>query len=402
VDGALLLAELAAFIARHVFLPDSAADAIAVWALHSYRFNAFRHTPRLAFTSPEKRCGKTTALDALALLACGPLSTANITSAALFRTIELAAPTLLIDEADTFLRDNDDLRGAINAGHKRDGQVIRCVGDDAEPRGFNVFAPVAIAAIGRLPPTIADRSINVRMRRATRAERKEPLDRPAEATGRCLASKCERWSQDHGAALEEADPKLPAALFNRAADNWRPLFAIAERVGGGWWERLEAASAVLMPVDDSEGLGVRLLADIKAVFAAFNMDRIGSQDLTERLVAIEDAPWPELNRGKALTQTKLAELLKQFSIYPGSVRLATGKTPKGYKLVDFEDAWARYLGEPSSAPPHRHKPQKPGACGLSEPQHEDVDVAASNHENLRKNGHRGGVADHTQEAGGWV
>jgi hypothetical protein len=44
---------------------------------------------------------------------------------------------LLIDEADTFLRDNEELRGVLNQGHRKGGQVIRTAGDDYEPRIFN-------------------------------------------------------------------------------------------------------------------------------------------------------------------------------------------------------------------------------------------------------------------------
>ena len=79
------------------------------------------------------------------------LNAANITVAAVFRTVEAARPTLLIDEANSFLKDNDELRGVINSGHARDGQVIRLVGDEHEPRVFWTWCPVAIAAIGGLP-----------------------------------------------------------------------------------------------------------------------------------------------------------------------------------------------------------------------------------------------------------
>jgi hypothetical protein len=375
---------------------------MAAWVLHTYCFTAFRHPPRLAFTSPEKRCGKTTALDVLALLACRALSTANITSAALFRTIEKASPTLLIDEADTFLGNNDDLRGAINAGHKRDGQVIRCVGDDAEPRAFSVFSPAVIAAIGRLPGTIEDRSIMVRMRRATRAERPVSLDRSAETEAGRLARMCVRWAADHGKHLQEANPTLPAALFNRAADNWRALFAIAEQAGGGWWKRIEASSAVLMPEDDAEGRGVRLLADIKAVFDKANVDRFGSGELVKSLLEIEDSPWPDLGRGKPLTQNKMAGLLKQYSIRPHNVRLSTDETPKGYERSDFDDAWKRYLDEALSKPPHRHNPTESGTFARHDPPQSDGVVAVWETEKPRTSAACGGVAVQTEEAGGFV
>jgi putative DNA primase/helicase len=402
VDGAALLTELAAFIARHVLLPDGAADAMAVWALHTYCFTAFRHTPRLAFTSPEKRCGKTTALDAVALLVCGPLATANITSAALFRTIEIAAPTLLIDEADTFLRKSDDLRGAINAGHKAGGQMIRCVGDDAEPRAFTVFGPAAIAAIGHLPGTIEDRSIMVRMRRATRAERRSALDRAAEAEGARLARMCTRWAQDHLPGLVDADPKLPSALFNRAADNWRALFAIADRAGGDWRDRLVVASAVLMPDDDAEGLGVRLLADIRMIFDAHDVDRIASAELVAKLVTMDDAPWSEVRHDKPLTQPTLARLLRPFGILPGTIRLDHGGTPKGYKRANFKDAWTRYLGEPAIEPPHRHNPQETGTFADTEPPQAEDDVAASNAQKPKESAGCGGVAAPEPEEEGEV
>jgi putative DNA primase/helicase len=280
-DGALLLDQMATFYSRHIFLPIGAADAMAAWTVHTHCFAMFRHSPRLAFTSPEKRCGKTTALDTTALICCKPLPTANVTAAAVFRTIEAAAPTLLIDEADTFVRNNEDLRGILNAGHKRGGQVIRCVGDDAEPRAFAVFAPAAIAAIGRLPGTIEDRAILLRMKRATHAERPEPLC-VAEAEGAELARRCARWVADHIARLRDADPSLPATLFNRAADNWRPLFAIAEAAAGGWPERLAKAAMALAPDDnDADGLGVRLLADVRTIFDEHNADKLASAALCE-------------------------------------------------------------------------------------------------------------------------
>ena len=75
----------------------------------------------------------------------------------------MARPTLLIDEADFFLRDNEELRGVLNSGHRRGGHVIRIVGEDFEPRAFSTFSPCAIALIGRLPATLHDRAIHIRL-----------------------------------------------------------------------------------------------------------------------------------------------------------------------------------------------------------------------------------------------
>ena len=138
---------------------DHAADTVALWAVHTYLLDCFGISPRLAITSPEKGCGKTTALDVVSRLVLRPLPTANASAAAIFRVVELHRPTLLIDEADTFLPENEELRGILNSGHRQGGSVIRTVGEEFEPRSFSTYSACAIALIGRLPATLADRSV---------------------------------------------------------------------------------------------------------------------------------------------------------------------------------------------------------------------------------------------------
>src|SRR5260370_1278685 len=87
--------------------------------------------------SPEKRCGKTTLLSALSRLVRRPVVAANISPPAFFRVIEEARPTLLIDEADTFLHGNEEMRGILNAGyHKDTAYVLRvCAAQGTEESG---------------------------------------------------------------------------------------------------------------------------------------------------------------------------------------------------------------------------------------------------------------------------
>src|SRR6266567_753175 len=165
VDGADLLKAIADTYTRLVSLPEGAADALALFVTHTYVHDAAYVSPLLALVSPEKGCGKTTALSVTAELVRRPLSASNITAAALFRTVEKLEPTLLVDEADSFLRDNDELRGILNSGHNKAGaHVIRLVGDTFEPRVFSTWCPKAIATIGKLPPTPMDRAIVIPMR----------------------------------------------------------------------------------------------------------------------------------------------------------------------------------------------------------------------------------------------
>jgi hypothetical protein len=136
VDGPDLLDELVQVFARHLALVDGAAEAFALWTLHAHALEASFVSPLLALNSPVKRCGKTTAMNLLASLVPRALPTSNITPAAVFRAMEEWSPTLLIDEADTFLGKSDELTGILNSGHTRaSAHVVRVVGDDLRPTG---------------------------------------------------------------------------------------------------------------------------------------------------------------------------------------------------------------------------------------------------------------------------
>jgi putative DNA primase/helicase len=361
VDGTALLRELTQELARYLVLPEGAATAIALWILHAHAFDASPVTPRLAITSPERRCGKTTLLRIVGTLVPKPLPASNVTAAALFRTIEMARPTLLIDEADTFLPGSEELRGVLNSGHCRDGNVVRLVGDEHEPRQFSTWAPVAIACIGKLPGTVTDRSIIVRMKRRRRDERLERLRIDRQHAFGELCRRCARWVKDHYTTLADADPAMPEMLNDRAADNWRPLLSIADAAGGEWPEQARRVAMILAGLDngDDSSVLVMLLTDLRAIFAERQVDRLPSEKMCDALAKLEHRPWPEWKAGKPITQRQLAKLLAPLQIIPGTIRLDSGQTPKGYYLDAFADAFARYLPAADAVdPPHRHNPQE--------------------------------------------
>ena len=346
VNGAELLDELAANIRRHVVMHDRAADTAALWAVHTFLVDCFGISPRLAITSPEKRCGKTTALDVLSRLVSRPLPTANASASAIFRVIELKCPTLLIDEADTFLPENEELRGILNSGHRQGGSVVRTVGEEFEPRSFSTYTPCAIALIGSLPSTLADRSVSIKLQRRRWDEPIEPLrfDRTEHLDQ--LARKAARWAADNAERLRHADPEMPADVFNRMADNWRPLLAIADAAAGEW--PMRARQAIQRTADGEQSIGELLLADIHAIFAKRDVDRVTSADLVEALIAIEGRAWAEWKAGKPISPNGIARLLARFAIAPETIRV-NDRTPKGYRRSQFEDAFERYLHDPISS-----------------------------------------------------
>lgn len=346
VDGAALLAELQATILRFCILPEHSAPLMAAWIMHAWAHSAAEISPVLAITSPEKRCGKTTALSVVSILVPRPMDTVNISTSALFRVIEKHKPTVMLDEADTFLRDekNGDMRGMLNGGHRRrTAYVWRSVGDDHEPRRFKVWAPKVIAAIGALPDTLEDRSLIVRLRRKREGETVERFKDRYERDLLPLRQKAARWAADNLITLENADPFVPDSLHDRAQDNARCICAIADVVGGHWPVTIRAALVGMhqeVEADEPQSAGVLLLRDVAEIFEAKRAERIGSTDLLNALCALEESPWSEWRGGRPISTRGIAKLLKPYGINPRRDR-----ANNIYALIDFTDAFNRYLSK---------------------------------------------------------
>ena len=352
VDGATLLGDVATTFGRFVALPRLADAAAALWTVHAHALEAAGASPLLALTSPEKRCGKTTTLALLSRLVPRPLLSSNITAASLFRVVDKYSPTLLADEADSFLRDKEELRGILNSGHTRDAAfVVRTVGDEHEPHRFSTWAAKAVAMIGKLPDTLADRSIVIPMRRRTRGEQVERLrlDRPGDFEE--LRRRAARWAADHLAELRAADPEVPGELGDRAADNWRPLLAIADLAGAEWPQRARRAAVALSSnaAEERASVGEELLGDIREAFRKRAGERIFTEELLAELRAREDRPWGEWRRGQAMSAAQLARQLRPFGIRPRLYRDGA-KCGRGYSAEDFADTFARYLPADSLPP----------------------------------------------------
>ena len=254
VNGAGLLDDLRTTFERYLILPEHGSITMALWVMHAHAIDAAYVSPFLMFSSPEMRCGKSTAMALLSRTAPRTAMASNITSAAVFRYIEAFRPTLLVDEADSFAIANEELRGILNSGHTRDtASVVRLTGDDHEPKDFSTWAPKAIASIGKLANTLRDRSIILPMQRKKAGEQVAKL-RAREDSGEflILRRKAKRWVADNIKTLTAAQSEIPDSLNDRAADNWEPLLAIADLAGGDWPEAARRAARALSGADAVE------------------------------------------------------------------------------------------------------------------------------------------------------
>ena len=390
VDGAQVLDAVAAMFSEYVALPPGAADALSLWVCHTHCFEAFVHTPRLNLFSPEKGCGKTTLLDVVCSVTPRSLRTESLTSAVLFRLVDEHKPILALDEVDTYLANNDELRGLLNAGHKRGARAYRCEGDNNQVRSFSAFAPAVLAGIGHLQGTLHDRSIQIRLVRAKLGEVKCRFDSRRIARERDLNRQLARWACDHFQQIEACDPVLPPDCFNRLADNWRPLMAIAEIVGGDWPTRAQTAFTQLTAHADLEaqGRGVLLLGDLRDLFAAEVTDRLTTATIVERLNQMEERPWCDERHGHGVHASWLSRKLRPFAVYPGTIRtgVGPGETAKGYLLEHFQEAFARYLPDTPSASRHTvTSPVNTGVNALFEPVTPALSVTVQNHDEALEN-----------------
>jgi hypothetical protein len=346
VDGDALIRHIVRRVQRHVVLAPEQALTVALWVLQAWAHpGAAVYSPILMATSAEANSGKTTLLNVISFLAPRSLPTVGVTEAALFRSIEKWGPTLIIDEADTILVDNEALPAVINSGWTRGSGVLRCDGDNNEPRLFPTFAPKAIGSKGkRLPDTTLSRCIIIELKRkkpSDRAEHFRHLDDPELAD---LRRQAQRWTADNVGALEIVVPEMPAGFDSRIGDNWRLMTAIADRAGGDWPEQARHAATVIAKVSASDqSIRVQLLADIRQVFADKATDRLPTIELVAALVDIDGHPWAEWSRGKEITASALGRLLAPLGITSGTIRTGTHQTPKGYRLGHFEDSFERYL-----------------------------------------------------------
>ena len=351
---AALLDDTASFIRRYVVLSDAQLWTTALWVAHTHTLDAFECTPYLQITSATMRAGKTLLLETFALLVAKPWFTGRTSTAALVRKMDRDVPTLLLDESDAAFTGEPEyaatLRGVLNSGYRRSGYSTLCVGSGSEltVRDFATFGAKAIAGIGVLPSTVADRSVTIELKRMTKGERVERFrERKAPEVAEPIRARLEAWATDAVERLRDARPELPDSLHDRAQDVWEPLMAIADTAGGRWPERARRAAVELMgePVDPD--VNVELLHDIGAIFDDINATFIGSTELVGKLAELDSRPWGDWRHGQSITTRAVAERLRLFGVYPrsnGSVR--------GYDRDSFEDAWTRY---PASNPSTRQR-----------------------------------------------
>ena len=343
VNGAEVLNAVLEQLQAHVIADIETLHMAALWVCMTWFVDVATVLPLAVITAPEKGCGKTTLLTAMSKMSNRPMQVAGTTAAFLFRVIELETPTLFIDETDTFMRDNEELRGLINSGHTRDSAFVgRVVGDNHEPKLFSTWSAKALSGIGHLPETIESRAIILKMRRKLKGEialniRRTPVERFA-----TIKRQLARWADDNASAFSQIQPVMQG-LSNRDADNYEPLLAIAQLAGGDWVKHIENACLKLMEhASDNKSIGEELLEACRDAFDTLKLDKIFTHELMEYLLKDEEAVFATYNRGKPIAPRQVSKRLSEYGIKSKDIRRGY-EVKKGYDKSQFSEAWKVYL-----------------------------------------------------------
>lgn len=335
VDIESVIVALVAFIQRYIHLTQSQALAVALWAIFTWFHKVATVSPILNISSPQKRCGKSTLMGILQVLVYKPLPASNATMSTIYRSIDAISPTLLVDEADTFVTNNVLFRGVLNAGHyKSTAHILRCQGDNHEVASFSVWSPKAIAGIGSLDDTLQDRSVVISLTRKPQGGQLENFRRAPMDELKSYSEMIAQWASENQEVFETTHPEALDDLNDRANDNWEPLLAIAEMAGPDCLKEAQAAALeISKEVEPELSLGEQLLQHISVVLSNTHYEQIGTIS-TEALLTLlfnqDDWPWLTCDRGRKLTAHSLSRLLKPYEISPKAIRFVEG-VKRGYE-----------------------------------------------------------------------
>lgn len=358
-SGDELLTNIIAVVRSLVVLEEHQALLAALYVLFSHVFDAFDICPRLFITAPTRATGKTRLASILGAMVARPVSATSASVAAMFRLIEAEAPTLVIGEVDSFMRQSEDHRNLVNGGHLRDEAfVLRTIGDDHRPARFSTFAPMILSGIGRLHHTSMSRSIVIRMQRKTKDEVIQRLDRNQRKSLKELQSQIARWAIAVRPKLENYEPPKPIeTLDDRPNDNAEPFLVIARLVGPAWETKARQAflAIALRPEEMAdEDLKLLALSDLRDCFLHHEQNFAGGVLFTKQVLAYlygrHDRPWAEIGKSeRPISEAKLGRLLRD--LVPTSEKVSHGNTRlRGYRWDSCADGFNRYLRPLHSEP----------------------------------------------------
>lgn len=148
----------------------------------SWLYDLFDELPYLAFRTADFGRGKSRALETIGSLCYRPMFCGGgSTAAATLRLIDIFRGTLLADEFDQQQQTElaGELNRIVNQGFQKNRPIIKCDGDNNQPKPFKCFGPKIFALRKRFGDVASEsRMISITMKRRTRKD--IPINLPRE------------------------------------------------------------------------------------------------------------------------------------------------------------------------------------------------------------------------------
>jgi Protein of unknown function (DUF3631) len=240
--GSRVLCECGKLLRRYIHFDDERVYALlAAWIVASYLYPVFSHFGYLFFHSELKRSGKTRTekvLSHLAFEATAPLNAPTVPS---MREMARNGGTLTLDTLERWKEKSSEAYAAamelLDAGFRNGGKVAKMTQLEKgvwEKEEVPVFAPYILAGINRnsLTDTALDRSFVIEMHRKRQTVKKEKYNfNKCEKECQRIRESMYLWALGNAPAVAQAYDDLETEvdamqLNDRAADIWRPLFAV--------------------------------------------------------------------------------------------------------------------------------------------------------------------------------
>jgi hypothetical protein len=287
-DVAQLLEWCRRTLETYFWLPDARLYwLITMWVFGTYCYLIFGYYGYLFLHSKLKRSGKTRVEEILSHLCFQASTVLNSPTAPSIRETAAEGGTVILDTLERWKGRSPEAYSCmmefLDAGFRNGGVVMKMVsrGSNNWERVFiPVYAPYVLAAIDRdsLADTALDRSFVIEMLRkpiTVRTKRydffrfEKEADELRQRLYILMLRNATAISKAYGSrALEQTLEALH--LTDRAADIWRPLFAIARALGADSVEKVLASLAVEMGRDPESAEEERKLAIVSALKNSMN------------------------------------------------------------------------------------------------------------------------------------
>ena len=336
-------------IKRFVVMDDADRLIAAYYVLLTFVYDRLDICPKLLITAPVMQAGKSRLASTLGHMSCRPLFFANMSPAVMYRVVEEVQPTMIIAEADAWLKDNEELRGLINAGHERDEafawRMVKDADGNMTATKFSVFGPQIISGIGTLHGTMMSRAFVIRMQ-PKRADQQIDRLRSRNKGTLVAAQRCAaRWAVDFGDKLQSIEtPVMPEHWRDRQQDNAEVLLTLATIGGVEMVNNLRTALNLSYARENKKQLptlATQLLTDIYDCYVArgqaHNNGKLHNEEIIEQLLKMEEAPWATFERGQPLGRPKMGRMLKDFNVRSIQIK-RSGKNKRGMTFDEINRA----------------------------------------------------------------